>query len=256
MIDRQLLKELNKIHVPAYDIRKLEETASKAGSIKPQLQNLRMGPAGFFLDQLRFIRKEIWFLKILFSVLILAFIPAAQMTVSGWIWTLIAVSGPILCLMNAREICHILQPGMLELQMTARNSFRKVLMVRLTVFGSYDLVFFGCMASGVSIFQETAVWHILLYGIVPYAVMCFGCLLILNRCREENMLLYTGTWGAFLCCIIVILKISDQRICQPSYIPIWLGTGIVVFSGIATELYSLFRKAGGNLNEINYGTSV
>ena len=76
--------------------------------------------------------------------MILYVISTEQIDISGWTWTLIAVSGPALCLINANEICNIFQPGMVEIQMTAKNSFGKVLMVRLITFGSFDLNFF-CM---------------------------------------------------------------------------------------------------------------
>ena len=48
------------------------------------------------------------------------------------------------------------------------------------------------MALGISMLKQTVIWQVILYGIVPYIIMCFGCMLILNRSREENIPLYSG----------------------------------------------------------------
>lgn len=256
MIDKQLKKELEKIDVPAYNIQKFEETILKARAVKLHPEKQRMCNKEFFINQLRFIKKKTWILKLIISILILYLISTEQIDISSWTWTLIAGSGPALCLINANEICNIFQPGMLEIQMTAKNSFGKVLMVRLVTFGLFDLILFVCMALGMSIFKETVIWQVILYGIVPYIIMCFGCMLILNRCREENIPLYSLTWGTCLNCIIIILKISDIAIYQTSYFNTWLGIGVIALGGTIIELYRLFRRAGGNLDEISYGTSI
>ena len=256
MIDKRLMKELGKIEVPLYDIRKYEETIMKAKAVKLHPEKQRMCNKEFFINQLRFIKKKTWFLKFIISIMILYVISTEQIDISGWTWTLIAVSGPALCLINANEICNIFQPGMVEIQMTAKNSFGKVLMVRLITFGLFDFIFFVCMALGMSIFKKTIIWQVILYGLVPYIIMCFGCLMILNRCREENVSLYSLTWGVCLNCIIIISKISDIRIYQASYFNMWLGIGLIALGGTIIELHRLFKKTGGNLDEISYGTSV
>lgn len=255
MINKRLKKELNKIEVPMYDISKYEETIIKAKKVKLHPERLRMSNIEFFYDQLRFIKKQTWILKTFSSVLILFLIFTEQMEAGNWMWTFVAIAGPALCLINANEICNIFQPGMLEIQMTAKNSFSRVLIVRFLTFGLIDLVFFVVMAVGISIYKGTAIWQVILYGTVPYVIMCFGCMLILNRCKEENISLYIEAWGACLCCAILIVKITDMKIYQTAYFSIWLGIGIIALVGMVIELHKLVIKTGGNLNAINYGTS-
>lgn len=254
MFQKRLKKELNKIEVPAYDTHKYKETIAKAKKIKLHPENLRMSSTEFFCNQLRFIKTETWILKIIVSALVLYLLITEQINISSWFWTLIAISGPILCLINAKELCNVFQPGMLEIQITAKNSFSKVLMVRLTIFGLFDLLFFMTMALRMSMLKQTVIWQVILYGIVPYIIMCFGCMLILNRSREENIPLYSGAWGACLSCIITILKISDVKIFQTSYLGIWIGIGLIALLGMMIEMRKLLKRAGGNLNEISYGT--
>lgn len=256
MIDRQLKRELDKVNIPVYDVQKFEETIRKAKKVELYPERQRMTNTEFFFNQLSFIKKRTWMMKSCFSILILYLLVTKNMDFNSWIWIFVAISGPILCLINANEICDVFQPGMLEIQMTAKNSFSKVLMIRLIAFGILDLLFFLAVTTIMSIFKETAIWQVIVYGTVPYEIMCFGCLLILNRCREENMLLYSSTWGMCLSCVIITLKISGIEIFTTYYFSMWIVIGCLTIGGVSLELRRFLKKAGGNLDEINYGTLI
>lgn len=256
MMDRKLKRSLEKIEIPAYDVRKLEEMIINAKKIELHPEKLRMTNMEFIIDQMRFISKKTWISKIIFSAFMMCVLVNENGDAGNWFWTFIAISGPILCLMNANEICSAFQAGLVEIQMTAKNSFRKVLIIRMVVFGLFDLIFFTCTAVIMSIFKETAIWQVILYSTVPYEIMCFGCMFILNRCREENLLLYSGTYGICLSCMIVVLKISGITIFEIYYFGVWAAIGTAAIIGIGLELRKILKKAGGNLNEINYGTAV
>lgn len=256
MRDRALKKVLEKVNVPAYDELQLEETIEKAKRTELHPEKVRMTDTEFFFNQLGFIRKRTWILKTAFSVLTVYLLAAKNMDFNNWMWTFVAISGPILCLINANEICSVFEPGMAEIQMTARNSFGRVLMIRLLVFGMWDLFFFVGVAAVLSFYREMSIWQVVIYGTIPYEIMCFGCMFIINRCREENMLLYSGAWGVCLSCIIVTLKISGIEIFTASYFTIWAVIGCLTIGAAGLELRKLLRRTGGNLNEINYGTLI
>ncbi|MDO5424654.1 MAG: hypothetical protein Q4F41_13095 [Eubacteriales bacterium] len=256
MIDRKLKKELNKWEVPAYDAGELEDTLSIAKNINLHPERQRMTGAAFFFGQLRFIRKRTWVLKLAFSAGMLWLLGTGRLELSNWLWTVLAISGPVLCLQNANELCRLFQPGLLEIQMTARNSFRSVLLIRLTVFGILDFLFFVCAAVFLSAFPETALWQAVLYGMVPYEIMCLGCLFILNRCGEETMLLYTAAWGVFLSCALLTLKISGAGIFEPSGFGGWALAGAAALPALGFELKRLLKNAGGNRYAFNDGTFI
>ena len=138
----------------------------------------------------------------------------------------------------------------------AKDVYSKVLMIRLIVFGIFDLLFLICSTIILSLVKETVIWQIILYGIVPYEIMCFGCMYILNKCHEENILLYSTTWGICLSSIIIILKISGVELFATCYFAIWLVFGLIAVSGIGVEIKQLLKKTGGNLNEISNGTFI
>lgn len=256
MIDKKLKGELKKVTVPDFDKKKIQDTIEKAKIVKMYPERQRMSNMEFYFNQLSFINKKTWLLKICFTFLILCLIMFDNIGFHNWIFTLLAVSGPILCLINANEICNIFQPGMIEIQMTARHSFIKVLIIRLMAFGVLDFVFFIFAANMISFFKETIIWQAIIYGTVPYEIMCFGCMTILNRCREENILLYSSTWGASIICIVFTLKISGIEIFKMHCFHVWMILGLVTFVGVVLELKKFLKKAEGNLNEINYGSFI
>ena len=86
--------------------------------------------------------------------------------------------------------------------------------------------------------------------------MCFGCMYILNKCHEENILLYSTTWGICLSSSIVILKISGVELFATCYFAIWLVFGVIAVSSVGVEIKQLLKKTGGNLNEISNGTFI
>ncbi|MFR4880623.1 MAG: hypothetical protein ACLUBO_10410 [Coprococcus sp.] len=198
MKDRELKGKLQQLHIPKYDEHKLEEVISEVKNIDFFPENQRMTNTEFFFNQVGFISKKVWGLKIIFSLFILYLFIAEDININNWMWTLLAIAGPILCLFNAKEICNVFQPGMFEIQMATKHSFSKVLMIRLIVFGIFDLLFLICSTIILSLVKETVIWQIILYGTVPYVIMCFGCMYILNKCHEENILLYSTTWGICL----------------------------------------------------------
>ena len=256
MKDRELKEKLQQLHIPKYDEHKLEKVISEAKNIDFFSENQRMTNTEFFFNQVGFISKKVWGLKIIFSLFILYLFIVEDININNWMWTLLAIAGPILCLFNAKEICNVFQAGMFEIQIAAKHSFSKVLINRLIVFGIFNLFFLICSATLLSIVKETVIWQIILYGTVPYVIMCFGCMYILNKCHEENILLYSTTWGICLSSGIVILKISGVELFATCYFAIWLVFGLIAVSGVGVEVKQLLKKAGGNLNEISNGTFI
>ena len=234
MRDKALKKKLQQLHIPQYDEYKLEKVIVEAKKIDLFSGNQRMTNTEFFLNQLGFISKKVWSLKAFFSISILYLILAKDVYSNNWVF----------------------QPGMFEIQMATKHSFSKVLMIRLIVFGIFDLLFLICSTIILSLVKETVIWQIILYGIVPYEIMCFGCMYILNKCHEENILLYSTTLGICLSSIIIILKISGVELFATCYFAIWLVFGLIAVSGIGVEIKQLLKKTGGNLNEISNGTFI
>lgn len=241
MKNRKLKKCLTSVHVPGYRTAGLEETIARAKEISFHPEKQRMTNLQFFKNQLRFIRKEFWGMKFLFTGLFLWMILSGAADPDSWLLTFVAISGPVLFMADANVLCDVFQPGMLELQMTAKHSLQKVLLIRLLVSGAADFVILACAAAVLNFGKGVYLWQALLYALVPYNLMCLGCLAILNRRTEENTMLYCMTWGILLTFAMILLKAGGNRAFETAYAGNWILAGGVSALGVIWEMKRLLK---------------
>lgn len=256
MYKRELKKYLEKYTVPPYDQERFTDLLIEAKKTEIHFEKIRMSLEMFFIDQLRFIQKRTWGLKMLIICLAFAGIYFEQISATHTVCRLLAVSTPALCLVNINELCKICCPGMTEIQMTCKNSLSRIFFSRIIVFGFADLlgILLLAMWGGAVCLEE--IWQAFLYSIVPYQVMYTGCLVILNRCRGESTLLYCTVWGCFLGGILFCLEVTGWEIFTDRTWYVWFWIGIIAVLVIIWQIKELIKKIGGNQNEISFGTSI
>ena len=114
MKDRELKGKLQQLHIPKYDEHKLEKVISEAKNIDFFPGNQRMTNTEFFFNQVGFISKKVWGLKIIFSLFILYLFIAEDININNWMWTLLAIAGPILCLLMRKKYVMYFKPECLK----------------------------------------------------------------------------------------------------------------------------------------------
>ncbi len=257
-MDRKLKKYLEEFTVAPYDEkrRRKTETLLLAEQRKTDSTGIRMSAGRFFFDQLKFIRKRTWLFKAAATILFLHFVTENEMEPDSSLLLLGAVGMPLLCLINARELWNLCQPGLLELQMTVRNPLRQVLLVRLTAFGGADLLVLISAAAVFSVSDSGEIWQIILYGTVPYFMMCGGCMAILKRWDTENGMFFCGAWAALISGVLLGMENTGGEIYRAQYIWIWALAEVIAVSGTVRQMGDLIKQSGGNVDEINAGTAV
>lgn len=255
-MDRKLKKYLEQFTVPPYDGMKQKETLLLAAQQNDRSAGGRMPGWRFFFDQLRFIRKRTWASKAAATILFLYYIEKSGTKLDSSFLLLGAVGMPLLCLVNARELWELCQPGILELQMTVRNPLRQILLVRLIAFGLTDLVLLSSVSAVFYVSDIGTIWQIILYGTVPYFVMCAGCMEILKRWDRENGMLFCGAWTVLLGGGLLCIENTGGEIYNAQYIWIWAAAEIIAVSGTVMQIADLIKQTGGNVDEINTGTAV
>ncbi len=255
-MDRKLKEKLNQYTILPYRAEALEETRRRARKISLQEPGRDMTAIRFFLDQLRFVRPSTWLMKAGVTILVLAYLKESVSWPETWLWTLVSVTGPLLCLINANELGGFFCRGMLEIQMTARYSLRYVFLARLIFFGIFDVFVFITVSVVMSASGAGAVWQVLLYSTVPYLMMCVGCLMIFLRNGEDNTLLYCAVWGGILTLAAVIVNSMGWQIYTADRAPAWLMIGAAALAGTVWQAAGLIKRTGGNVDEINIGTVV
>lgn len=255
-MDRKLKKYLEEYTVPPYDEMKQKRTFLLAEQQKARSRGGRMSGWKFFFDQIRFIRKRTWIIKAAATILFLFYIERSNTQPDNSLLLLGAVGMPLLCLVNARELWALCQPGLLELQMTVRNPLRHVLLVRLTAFGAADLLLLFTAAILFSALDSGEIWQILLYGTVPYFAMCAGCTAILKRWDKENGMLFCSAWAILLSVLLLCVENTGGEIYCTQYVWVWMFAEVIAAAGMVKQIADLLKQSGGNRNEINAGKAV
>lgn len=259
-MDRKLKQKLDQYTIPAYSEKALDETISKArdleGGISRYLSAERMTMGQFFFDQCRFVRPHTWLLKAGMALLMAVYLPKSIEWSETWFWTFVSLAGPFLCLINANELWGCFQPGIIEIQMTAKYSLRHVFLSRLTLFGIIDVLVIGAASVVMGISGAGAAWQVLLYSTVPYLMMCMGCMLMFQKVREENALFYCGGLAALLAGGILAIQSMGWQIYAADTASIWLLAGAAALAGAVWQTVEFTKRMGGNVDEINIGTIV
>lgn len=249
-----LKKKLSKLSIPPYDEKRYRETIANAKKIQLH-SDIRMSNVEFFLDQIRFIRKQTWMLKMVWIAFMMYLAMSRSVELGAEMFSLLAIGSPILFLMNVREIYSICMPDLIELHLTARNTMEKVLFVRLLLFGIIDLICLAGSSFFVSSLDETCIWQIIMYSCVPYNLTCLGCMYIINR-REEDALLYCISYSVFLSCIFTILRRHGDIIYAEQGIVVWIAAGIFIIIGLFRELNEMMVRGRNIQNGTNIGRTV
>lgn len=259
-MDRKLKQKLEQYMVPAYSEKALEETICKArgieGGSSRYLSSERMTMGQFFFDQCRFVRPHTWLLKAGMALLMAVYLPKSIEWSETWFWTIVSLAGPLLCLINANELWGFFQPGIIEIQMTAKYSLRHVFLSRLTLFGIIDVLVIGTASAVMGSSGAGAAWQVLLYSTVPYLMMCMGCMMMFQKVREENAVFYCGALAVLLAGGILVIQSMGWQIYDADTASMWLLAGAAALAGAVWQTVEFIKRMGGNVDEINIGTIV
>ena len=150
-MDARIKKQTKETVIPPYNQENLERTISEAKKIQMHPERYLINEYQFFVDQLRFIQKKTWLLKIFCTAAFFILIKfSGKETIDGWVWSIVAIMGPLFCLINANELFSVCQQGIAELQMTTHFTSSKIMIARLIAFGMFDILFLG--AASVHVF--------------------------------------------------------------------------------------------------------
>ena len=133
-MDRKLKQKLEQYTVPGHSEKALEETIYRARELTAWISRTgdgRMTMSQFFFDQCRFVRPHTWLLKAGLALLMAVWLPGSISGSEIWFWTVVSLAGPLLCLINANDLGGFFQPGIIEIQMTAKYSLRHAFLARL-----------------------------------------------------------------------------------------------------------------------------
>lgn len=191
------------------------------------VQAPQMGFGGFFLGQIRYIRKRVWLTWGGF----LALLPLLSQTADDFLrlFWLVSALLPFAALLVMAELARSSSFRMAELEMACRFTLHRVILTRMSILGAGSLM----VLLGLSLLMARqpegfALPRAALYLTCPYLTTCAGSLFALNRLPVSDALPLCG--GVSLAVSLGCVLLSSVPI--PS-LPFWVGLTLV---GLALTL--------------------
>ncbi|MFV0518694.1 MAG: hypothetical protein ACK5LY_00330 [Lachnospirales bacterium] len=161
-----------------------------------------------FATQIEYISKKFWvlsFLIIIFSLYILK-IKKDSLTM---IFTLSSIL-PVLTVFVIDEISKTVSYNMAELEMSCKNDLQKITFIRMAIMSTFH---FFVMLGIFAIFSYNVKINIIkiaMIGILPYMVVCYISLLIINNFNFKDKLYMCYGVSFFVSTLVYIYSENDK----------------------------------------------
>lgn len=203
-----------------------------------RIEGPEMSVKDFLFSQLGYIRKWNWGLAVLFFA-IAVFGGMAKMSEMAGI---LAALTPFLALAQAAESSRSVRYRMDELEMSGRFTLKAVVMARMAVLGTGNLILLGLICP-VLLWQGQGVF--LYFGIsilTPYLLTSFCSLVIVRRIRDKESIYYCSGVTVFVCgfqALLTAVHVDIYDLLRPVS---WCGVLTVLVVLTARECRKIWKQ--------------
>lgn len=245
MNNKEIKRSLQKYKVPKYDSSALEKTIKTIHELTLNNTDKRMNNKDFFISQIGFIRKRTWIMQflILCTICILLFSTSTDSNSFYNTLSLISIASPLFVLTNIEELTKVYNSSILEIEFSTKNTLHKIIATRMLIFGISDLLFMIIILVSAKQIIDVNILYIIIYTLVPFNLMCIGCMEIINRNKGKHTNYYCMIYGISLVLLIVTLSNFRDNLYQFEAINQWL----IVFLVTAITLIYEIRKTWRHL---------
>lgn len=238
----QQLKAFYSAIPPAPDKSGKEQTVLRAVTLMRRLSPAEadMSFGEFFLYQIRFIRKKVW----IGQLLALLFCTAVLFTSSGTIQSIGLISAliPLIFIFGIGELSRAFQYKTAEMELSTPFTLNQVMLSRLTILGLSDILVLTCVIAMTAVFFPMSIFRILMYLCVPFLIVSFGCLCILNYVRTKECNFYCIALGIFVMAGSFALSEIAPSLYDASLISGWFVLFAVSLLFTAVEIRLLLKS--------------
>lgn len=189
----------------------------------------------FWLSQIRFVNKRIWFWQ---GVWLLLFLYAVWngniFRVSNEGLCILSMAPPLLLLFTVEDVSRIYHRSMLEIEYATKYSLKKVVLVRMMLLSMVSgiLLLGGVAFAGNRL--ELVLVETLVYGLTPFLLMTFLLLKLMEQLKGEQ-LLYVGISLYFMFFVIVLIGRGERfHIYSPEVFGAW---ELLFVGGVIAAVY-------------------
>lgn len=179
------IKRLLAAYAPPADPAARQRTIQALRTLPPRR---RLSGWRFLLAQAGFIHKRMWALQLAFLAGIILLVQRDPHTAvhSAQLYWQVSAAMPLLILINVTDLVRIYNGGMVELELVTRFSLPRVTAARLLIFGLTDGVLLLAAAGFAAAAARTGLLLMLVYCLVPFDLMCLGCLILLHHVKPDR----------------------------------------------------------------------
>lgn len=243
MNNKEIKKSLQEYKVPKYDVSAFEKTIKTIHELTLTNTDKRMNSIDFFISQIGFIRKRTWIIQflVLCTVCIFLFSMSADSNSFYNTLSLISIASPLFVLTNIEELSKVYNSSILEIEFSTKNTLHKIIATRMLVFGVSDLLFMFIILISAKQIIDVDILYIIIYILVPFNLMCTGCMEIINRNKGKHTNYYCMIYGVSLVLLIVTLSSFRNSIYQFEVINQWLIVFLVTSVTLIYEIRKTWR---------------
>lgn len=193
--EMELKKRLKQYQVPAPDRKRKEKTRALLQDMR---QPCRMTDRQFILGQIGFIRPHTWIGQLaVFVVICMILYGLLEIGYRDYrILSVVSAMTPMLLVFHIEEFAKICYKSMLEIEMATKYSLKKLVLSRMCILGTADLLVLGGFVTFLNIYLDESLFGILLYSLVPFNLTVIGLIYLLKYAGKGmygyQALAYTG----------------------------------------------------------------
>ena len=196
----------------------------------------------FILSQIGYIRKRVWIISCLLFALAL-FGLRADNNGLNLTWVISSIM-PFVSLVTITEIAKSASHSMAELEMSCKYNFAGVVLARLGILGSFNLLLFGLIIILFNINGEIGfgILRTGLYLFVPFMLTCSLSLFAINRLHSRETVYICGAVSCFIGIANAIFTTQYKPAFSSEYMIFWGFAFIILVIFAITEIIKFIRK--------------
>ena len=213
----------------------------KKGEFIRSLPRPKISTHEFMLSQIRFIKKSVWFLSLL---LLLPAMWGACFVSENMIW-IVSSFIPFLALLLIAESTKSTIYRMNELEMAARFSLKSVVLARLSILGTFNLILFSVLITICYLVSGISLLQIGVYLFVPYLLTANISLYIVRHFRNKETIYWCMAIAVLVSGANISLHYLADFLFQTNYLVLWIIVTLILIIAVVRELYQMFKKTEG-----------
>lgn len=225
----------NKIQ-KAFDAPKLNQQEKKR--FLASIPQSKISTLQFVFTQATYIRKRIWIL----SVLLLFPASLSVYYVDLKILWVISSFVPLLGLITVIESKRSMIYGMHEFEMSTRFSLKSVLLARMSILGTINLLILCCLIPFCCIRNDFSVFQVICYLFVPYLLSVNISLWITRHYHNKEAIYACICLAVIICTANSICHFMADWVYQVSYIHWWTILSMFLLMDVGYEIYHTLKQ--------------